>query len=121
MIKLLRTYLINRETIFLSVLTTFCICLSFYRWSHTGSMALVFLNWNLFLAMVPWAISTLLFMKPSLRESKLLVAASLLAWLLFFPNAPYILTDLFHIKARTSMPIWYDLILILSFAWTGLL
>ena len=40
---------------------------------------------------------------------------------MFFPNSPYILTDLFHLRARNEIPIWYDLIVILSYAWTGLI
>jgi len=81
----------------------------------------IFLNWNLFLAFIPWFFTSLLILKPSINKSRFLILLILSLWLLFFPNAPYILTDLFHLKFRRPVPIWYDLLLILSFAWTGLL
>jgi uncharacterized membrane protein len=52
---------------------------------------------------------------------KRLAILLLISWLIFFPNSPYILTDLFHLKANSLAPIWYDWALILSFAWTGLM
>lgn len=42
-------------------------------------------------------------------------------WLLFLPNAPYILTDILHLTRASDAPAWYDLALLLSCSGTGLL
>ncbi|MDR0505421.1 MAG: DUF1361 domain-containing protein [Dysgonamonadaceae bacterium] len=105
----------------MGVLTAFCFGLSIFRLIYTDSKVFLFLNWNLFLAFIPWALTSLFILKPTFQKAKISVFILLFVWLLFFPNAPYILTDLFHLKMKTSMPIWFDLVLILSFAWSGLL
>jgi uncharacterized membrane protein len=79
------------------------------------------LNWNLFLAAIPWLLTTAFNIFPKIRKSKVCLLLFLPVWLLFFPNSPYILTDLFHLSKGYAAPNWFDLILILSYAWTGLL
>ena len=86
----------------------------------TGHLMFLFLIWNLFLAVIPFALSTMLGTAKGPLRARMLVPAGV-AWLLFFPNAPYILTDLFHLDARPGVPLWYDLALILSCAWNGLM
>jgi uncharacterized membrane protein len=108
-------------SLFMGVLSVFCFGLSLFRMEMSGTKHFLFLNWNLFLAFVPWALTVVLTMSPNLQKSRLAVFGMLGVWLLFFPNASYILTDLFHLSHHSSMPIWFDLVLILSFAWTGLL
>jgi len=117
---------------------------------HSGRLLFIFMIWNLFLAYIPYALSTWLTARYSIsdgrwpeasrarlqqangtrssltrrRGSQLLLIALSLVWLLFIPNTFYILTDLYHLTdhGRTSrIPEWYDLVLILSFAWNGLL
>jgi uncharacterized membrane protein len=86
----------------------------------TGRLTFLFLVWNLFLALVPFALSTLLLLSNGPLRARLLVPVGA-AWLLFFPNAPYLVTDLFHLDARPGVPLWYDLALIMSCAWNGLM
>lgn len=109
------------ETVCMGTFTLFCFSASLFRFYYTDTKVFLFLNWNLFLAFVPWAIASLMVLCRKLGQSKTMLALLIAIWLLFFPNAPYILTDLFHLRLTSSMPVWFDLILILSFAWTGLM
>jgi len=80
-----------------------------------------FLVWNLFLAWLPYlfALSVTLLHQRQPRRWWLLLAPAAL-WLLFLPNAPYIITDLWHLNERTPIPMWYDIGMLAMFAWTGL-
>jgi uncharacterized membrane protein len=99
----------------------FSIMLIAIRVFYTGSFIFCFLIWNMFLAYVPYLISSLLFRKPQLIDKTILFIAICIAWLLFIPNSFYIITDLFHLKWTTQMPQWFDLLMILSCAWNGVL
>jgi uncharacterized membrane protein len=90
------------------------------RMAYTHEITFQFLIWNLFLAWIPYFISLTIFLFDERLKSAWLLGVLLLIWLLFFPNSPYIVTDLFHFRPRYVVPTWYDLILIYSFAWNGL-
>lgn len=87
----------------------------------TGYTTYLFLAWNLFLAFVPYLITQWLWMQSPDTKQRIKQAALLLVWLLFIPNSFYILTDLFHLDKFDEAPKWFDLLLIFSFAWNGLL
>lgn len=87
----------------------------------TGRLSFIFLSWNLFLAIIPYYISSRLQRKPFQKEKKIKNTIVFIAWLLFIPNSFYILTDLFHLEIREEPLRWFDLTLIFSFAWNGLL
>jgi len=104
-----------------SLTTALCLLLVGLRVHVTAKVTFVFLVWNLFLALIPYLVSTLLVVYHQRIRNTALIILPLLIWLCFFPNAPYILTDLFHLKQRPGVPYWYDLALILFFAWNGLM
>jgi uncharacterized membrane protein len=83
-------------------------------------LSFVFLVWNLFLAWIPYWLS--LWASASQRRHprdwwRLIVPGAL--WLLFFPNAPYIVTDLVHLYERPPVPLWFDIGLLAAFMLGG--
>lgn len=86
-------------------------------WQYYG------LIWNLFLAWIPFILAYLAYILSwAKRWVYLVVAVFAFLWLIFFPNAPYILTDMQHLGLNiTSVPLWYDVILLTWFSWTGVL
>ena len=42
-------------------------------------------------------------------------------WLLFLPNAPYIVTDFVHLAPGAQTPLYVDGVVLSAFAWTGVL
>ncbi len=111
----------TKVTILLAAMSLLSFSLSMFRVYKTNHSLFLFLNWNLFLAFVPWVLTSIVMLSPNLKKRKWILTPLFISWVLFFPNAPYILTDLFHLRVDTKVPIWFDLVLILSFAWTGLL
>ena len=85
---------------------------------YTGHVTFIFLTWNLFLAWLPFIFA---FLAYQLRQRAWLVLPLSGLWLLFLPNAPYLITDLMHLRFSNPVPVWYDAIMLFSFALTGLL
>lgn len=100
-----------------------CVFLVAARIAYSDSVRYTNLVWNLFLAWIPFILAYLAYTL-SWRKQLLYYVIPITAflWLIFFPNAPYILTDLQHLaKESTNTPLWYDVIILVWFSWTGLL
>jgi uncharacterized membrane protein len=84
---------------------------------HTG------LIWNLFLAWIPFMLAYFAHAVSWRRATLyLIIPAIAFLWLIFFPNAPYMLTDLQDLSRRaTDAPLWYDVIIVVWCSWTGML
>ena len=118
--------LFKRETFMPMLAMTFasavCVAVVLLRITWTGQIRYGFLAWNLLLAWLPLLFALLAREhyrageKPGWR-----FLGFSAGWLLFFPNAPYIFTDLIHLTSRYLSHFWVDLAVILSCAFTGLI
>jgi uncharacterized membrane protein len=100
------------------------VALALFRMTRSDSLNYRFLVWNLILAWIPFLFAAIAYASAITRKPimYIVIAGCAIAWLIFFPNAPYILTDFQHLTiADSRVPVWFDVILLIWFAWTGLL
>lgn len=108
---------LNRQKA-LYFLSAFAISLSIGRAIYTQHLGFLFLIWNLFLAWIPYLISNYAFKETKKLNLKIVITMG--CWLLFLPNAPYLVTDLVHFHS-TYKTRWLDLVILCTYALTGIL
>lgn len=105
----------------LALSTAFCLGLLVIRPRVVGVPGHVYLVWNLFLAWIPFAVALVYADRAKRGKQGFTQGALLVMWLVFLPNAPYIVTDLIHLKEFGRSPLWFDATMYVAFAWTGLM
>jgi uncharacterized membrane protein len=109
--------------VLLNLACAICIGLVFARVAYSESGRHLGLIWNLFLAWIPFMLAYFAHAFSWRRASLyLIIPVIAFLWLIFFPNAPYMLTDLQDLARRaTGAPLWYDVIVVVWCSWTGML
>ncbi|MFT3895679.1 MAG: DUF1361 domain-containing protein [Anaerolineales bacterium] len=100
-----------------------CIGLMAARVVYSDRGANTGLIWNLFLAWIPFILAYIAHAF-SWRHITLFLVLPFIAfiWLIFFPNAPYMLTDLQDLARSTNdAPLWFDVLIVVWCSWTGML
>ena len=105
----------------LAGLSALVVALVGVRIAYTGNSEYSSLLWNLFLAWIPFVLALHVHDGYRRRAATLWLWAGGLLWLVFFPNAPYIVTDLKYLRTWTGAPIWYDAVMLSAAAGCGLL
>lgn len=105
----------------LFLLTAFSGLLLMFRIKISDSFYLLFLVWNVFLAAIPYGITFSIRLKPKLFSHPLSRALVFSVWMLFLPNAPYILSDFTHLQWTSGQFLTLDTLIITGFSLLGLL
>lgn len=105
----------------LALLSFFSAALIVTRYVYSSEPLFGGLIWNLFLAWIPFGLSILIYDRHRAGAGPLSLLPLGALWLLFLPNAPYIITDFKHLVPSPVVPLWVDVVVIAAPAWTGML
>lgn len=105
----------------LGALSAFGLALLVGRFSWVGTNEYDNLAWNLVLAWLPFVIALGVYDLYRRGVSPLPLVPAALLWLLFLPNAPYLVTDFKYLWEYRDVPLWYDTVMLATFAGVGLL
>jgi uncharacterized membrane protein len=105
----------------LGVLSMFVLAMIAFQTVYAGNSENLAMAWNLFLAWIPFVLALIIYDRGSPTASRPALVAVAVLWLLFLPNAPYIVTDLKYIDGFGSVSALYDVVLLASAALAGLL
>src|SRR6266704_6777574 len=81
----------------LAVLSMFVIAMLAFQIIYSGNSDNVALAWNLFLAWIPFVLALIVYDWGKSDASPPALGVAAMLWLLFLPNAPYVITDLKYI------------------------
>src|SRR3954453_15419996 len=108
-----------------------------FRAYYCGTRGYGFMVWNVLLAWLPLAFAgAAVSIRPARRRDRVAALVWAFLWLLFFPNPPSLCTEFVHLWPHgpehplpaallpftlgRAAPRWFDVMLVLTFAWHGL-
>lgn len=99
------------------ILSFAALVLNIGRLGLADNLSYLWLNWNLFLAIIPiffaWVFTQ--------TKNQYMQLLSFLLWLGFLPNAPYIVTDFIHLAdVGPKAILWYDAVMIFLYTIAGM-
>lgn len=117
MSKILSIYFLNKkQNPVLILLAILSLTLILLRVKITQEVYLLFLIWNLFLAYIPYFVSSEI---KNIVPGTFTFYSVLLIWLLFLPNSFYLITDFVHLHHVTKFQFLFDAVLLSSFTVAG--
>lgn len=115
--KILTIYFLNKkQNPVLILLAIVSLTLILLRVKITQEVYLLFLIWNLFLAYIPYFLSSEI---KNIVPGTFTFYSVLLIWLLFLPNSFYLITDFVHLHHVTKFQFVFDAILLSCFTVAG--